>query len=268
MSSTDTVFAGSIPALYDRFLGPLLFQPYALVAADRAKAIAAGKILETAAGTGIVTNALADALPAAEIVATDLNEAMLDVAAAKISSDRVRFETADALDLPFADESFDLVICQFGVMFYPDKVKGNREARRVLRDGGSYISIIWDRLDANPVSQAAHLAIAELFPDDPPKFLSRTPFGYWEEKQVEADLRSAGFQSIEIERVAETNLPISPENAALGLTQGSPLRAEIEERDASRLGEATEAAARAIRSLGYGNPLAAPMSALIVTAVR
>ena len=125
MATTDTAFAGSIPGLYDRYLGPLLFEPYAAVVAERAKALAPGRILETAAGTGIVTAALHAALPDAEIVATDLNQAMLDVAADRIQSDKVSFLAADAQQLPFDDESFDLVACQFGVMFYPDKVLGN-----------------------------------------------------------------------------------------------------------------------------------------------
>src|SRR5690349_6144002 len=131
MSSTDTAFAGSIPGLYDRCLGPLLFQPYAEEIARRAAALQPRRVLETAAGTGIVTGALHQALPDAQIVATDLNQAMLDVAAERIRSDRVQFRAADALDLPLGDNEFDLVVCQFGVMFYPDRVRGNAEARRV-----------------------------------------------------------------------------------------------------------------------------------------
>ena len=132
MSVTDTAFAGSIPGLYDRYLGPLLFQPYAQEVARRAAELGARHVLETAAGTGIVTEALHRALLEANIVATDLNPAMLDMAAQRVNSDRVSFQPADALGLPFADGSFDLVVCQFGVMFFPDKIRGNAEARRVL----------------------------------------------------------------------------------------------------------------------------------------
>ena len=134
MTATDTVFAGSIPAIYDRYMVPLIFAPYAALVADRARALAPRRILETAAGTGVVTEALHRALPHAEIVATDLNPPMLEQAAQRVSAANIRFQQADALDLPFDDGSFDLVVCQFGVMFFPDKVKGDAEARRVLRD--------------------------------------------------------------------------------------------------------------------------------------
>src|SRR5689334_23651492 len=136
MASIDTQFAGSIPALYDRYLGPLLFEPYATELARRAQAFAPARILETAAGTGIVTEALHRALPDCQIIATDLNQAMLDVAAERIRSDKVSFQAADAQDLPFGDASFDLVLCQFGAMFFPDKVRASAEARRVLGEGG------------------------------------------------------------------------------------------------------------------------------------
>jgi ubiquinone/menaquinone biosynthesis C-methylase UbiE len=122
MTATDSLFAGSIPGLYHRYLGPLLFQPYAEEVARRALRLSPQRILETAAGTGIVTAELHRALPDAEIVATDLNPAMLELAAEHVSSDKVGYQAADALDLPFADASFDLVVCQFGAMFYPDKV--------------------------------------------------------------------------------------------------------------------------------------------------
>ena len=178
MSVTDTLFAGSIPGLYDRYLGPLLFQPYAKEVARRAAALDPPRILETAAGTGIVTEALHRSVLEAEITATDLNPAMLDIGAQRIDSEKVSFQPADALELPFGDSSFDLVVCQFGVMFFPDKAKGNAEARRVLRDGGTYIAVIWDRLDRNLASQIANDAVAALFPDDPPSFLARAPFGY------------------------------------------------------------------------------------------
>ena len=175
MTKIDSRFAGSIPGLYDRYLGPLLFEPYAEEVARRVQAYAPGNILETACGTGIVTEALHRALPGAHIVATDLNPAMLDVASHRIQSDNVRFEQADAQQLPFPDENFDLVICQFGAMFFPDKVKATAEARRVLRYGGRYVAIIWDRLERNAASQMAHQAVAGLYPTDPPTFLARTP---------------------------------------------------------------------------------------------
>jgi ubiquinone/menaquinone biosynthesis C-methylase UbiE len=164
MTSTDAAFSGSIPALYDRCLGPLLFQPYAEDLARRVAGLAPRHILETAAGTGIVTEALAKALPQAQIVATDLNQAMLDVAAKRVRSAGVSFRQADAQALPFPDAGFDAVVCQFGVMFFPDRVLAYREARRVLRPGGHFLFNVWNGLDDNPLSGAVAAAVAQLFP--------------------------------------------------------------------------------------------------------
>ncbi|HEY8592921.1 MAG TPA: methyltransferase domain-containing protein [Sphingomicrobium sp.] len=262
MTSTDAAFAGSIPAIYDRDLGPWLFEGYAREVARRAKALAPRRVLETAAGTGIVTQALAEALPQAEIVATDLNEAMLKVLQARVAT--VAAQAADAQDLPFEDASFDLVICQFGVMFFPDRVKGNGEARRVLRDGGRYIAAIWDSLDtAEPAVRIARTA-SDAFPDDPPSFLSRVPWGYSDKARIESDMRAAGFESVKIETV-QVSGTLDAKAAANGLCQGSPLRSEIEARDASRLQEITDAATRALADLD-GKPTT--LSAHIVTATR
>lgn len=264
MTATDAAFAGSIPAIYDRDLGPWLFNDYAKEVARRAALLAPRRIIETAAGTGIVTEALANAVPDAEIVATDLNQAMLDVAAKRITSGNVSFQAADAQDLPFDDGSFDLVVCQFGVMFYPDKVKGNSEARRVLRDGGRYIAVIWDRIENNPVAQEIERAVGQVFPDDPPTFASRTPWGYGDKERIESDLRSAGFNRIDIDTVESTN-PLDARGAATGLTQGSPLRAEIEARDPARLQEATDAAAQALQRYDGQDTT---LSAHVVTATK
>jgi ubiquinone/menaquinone biosynthesis C-methylase UbiE len=197
MPATDTVFAGSIPGLYDRYMVPLIFAPYAGLVAERARALEPGQILETAAGTGVVTEALHRALPDAQIVATDLNPAMLDVAAARIRSARVVFQPADAQALPFQDSSFDLVVCQFGIMFVPDKVKANAEARRVLRDAGRYLLVIWDRVERNLATRIAGEAVANLFPEDAGSFYERLPFRYHDPAQIEHDLIAAGFDDIE-----------------------------------------------------------------------
>lgn len=201
MTATDTVFAGSIPTTYDRFLVPMLFEPYAADVAERARRFAPRDILETAAGTGVVTRELHRALPDARIVATDLNPAMLEVAGEHSRADQVRYQAADAQDLPFDDRSFDLLVCQFGVMFYPDKLAANREAFRVLRPGGRYLLVIWDSLDKNPASKAIQGAVAAEFPDDPPAFLARVPFGYADLEIVTADLMAAGFDDLEFETI-------------------------------------------------------------------
>jgi ubiquinone/menaquinone biosynthesis C-methylase UbiE len=268
MTATDTVFAGSIPATYDRYMVPLLFRPYAELVAERAKALAPARILETAAGTGVVTEALHRALPNAEIVATDLNPPMLEQAAQRVGAPNVRFQQADALDLPFDDGSFDLVVCQFGVMFFPDKVKGNAEARRVLRDDGRYILVIWDKVDRNLATKAAGSAVGALFPDDDAAFYERIPFRYYEQEWIERDLRVAGFSEIEFDTVELRSRAASARDAAIGLTQGTPMRSEIEGRDPAMLARATDAATEALRQFEAPNGFDAPMSAHIVTATK
>jgi SAM-dependent methyltransferase len=264
MEATDTQFAGSIPEYYHRCLGPFLFEPYAADLAARAAALRPARILETAAGTGIVTAALVRALPEAEIIATDLNPDMLRVAGGKVRSPSVAFAPADAQALPFADGAFDLVVCQFGAMFFPDRPAAYREARRVLRQGGLFLFNVWDRLDANPAAQAVAEAVAALFPDDPPGFIGRVPYGYHDKARIEADLRSAGFTEIEAETVAKRSRGAA-RDLAPGLCEGSPLRAEIEARAPERLQEATEAAVAALVAR-CGDPVDAAMSAHVFSA--
>ncbi len=268
MPTTDSVFAGSIPATYDRLMVPMLFEPYAADVAERAKSYRPRDILETAAGTGAVTQALHRVLPDARIIASDLNPAMLDVASERLRSDKVRFQAADAQDLPFDDQSFDLIVCQFGVMFYPDKLAANREAFRVLRPGGRYLLVIWDRLDKNPASKAIHEAVAAEFPSDPPAFLSRVPFGYADLEVVTADMMAAGFDDLEFETISHRSRAPSALDAAAGMCQGSPLRSEIEARDRDALDRITDAVARALRTFEGPDGLNAPMSAHLVTATK
>lgn len=174
-NESDKVFSGSIPDVYDKFLVPLIFEPYAADLSQRLATFAPKRVLETAAGTGVLTRAIAQRLPEVEIVATDLNQPMLDRAAVRLSRGRLTWRQADALALPFEDGSFDAVVCQFGVMFFPDRVQGFRQARRVLRGGGSFLFNAWDHISKNEMVTVAAAALAEMFPDDPPRFMERTP---------------------------------------------------------------------------------------------
>ncbi|MEO5611862.1 MAG: class I SAM-dependent methyltransferase [Sphingomicrobium sp.] len=268
MTATDTVFAGSIPGLYDRYMGPMVFAPYAEVVAARAQALQPARILETAAGTGIVTAALHAAMPDAEIVATDLNQAMVDFAAGRIRSDHVTFLAADAQQLPFPDASFDLVACQFGVMFFPDKILANAEARRVLREGGHYLLVIWDRIDRNLATKVAGAAVAALFPDDAAAFYERVPFRYHDRAVIEGDLRSAGFTAIAFETIELRSRAPSARDAAIGFCQGTPMRAELEKRGPNALEQATDAATQALEQFEGPDGFDAPMSAHIVVATK
>jgi ubiquinone/menaquinone biosynthesis C-methylase UbiE len=168
MAQESTAFDHSTPALYDRYMGPLLFEPYARLIAERSALLQPTRILETAAGTGIVTSAVNEAVPQAQIVATDLNPVMIDFAAQRVRSERVAFQRADAQDLPFPDGSFDLVVCQFGVMFFPDKVRANREAWRVLGSGGRYLLVSFDRLEFQPGAESGEGCGCHAVPRRPP----------------------------------------------------------------------------------------------------
>jgi ubiquinone/menaquinone biosynthesis C-methylase UbiE len=269
MTDSDKVFSGSLPAIYERYLVPLLFEPYAEHLAQRLADLSHGNLLEIAAGTGVVTRALARSLsPAVEIVATDLNQPMLDLAALMLQGRRVSWQQADAVALPFADHEFDVVVSQFGVMFFPDKIAAFAEARRVLKIDGRFLFSVWDRIDENEFSHIVSEAVAARFPQDPPRFMARTPYAYNNAAAIEAALASAGFRDIEVETVERMSRAPSPHAAALGLCQGSPLRTEIEARDAAGLDAATDAAAAALAQRFGTGAIAGRMRALVIAARR
>lgn len=268
MIDTTTAFTGSVPELYDRFMGPMLFEPYARELAGRF-AGTDGAILETAAGTGRVTRALAEATGSeATITATDLSEAMLARAREVVTSPKITWRQADALALPFADGAFDAVVCQFGAMFFPDKVTAYGEARRVLRPGGRFVFSVWDDIEANDISWIIAEEVAALFPDNPAQFLTRGPFGYHDEAVIRDQLSKAGLGDIVAERVVLETPAASAADAALAVVRGSPLGADIEARHPGRVGEAVEAASRALAARFGDGPLTAKGRALVVTAVR
>ena len=255
VETTDKVFAGSIPEIYDRFMVPLIFEPYAVHLAGRVAALAPNAVLETAAGTGVLTRALGERLSAStRIVATDLNQAMIDQAAKRQPAGRaVEWKQADALALPVADREFDVVACQFGAMFFPDRVQGYREARRVLRPGGRFLFSVWDRIEENDFADVVTRALAEVFPGDPPRFLARTPHGHHDSGRIRDEVTAAGFSDISIDPVDQRSRAASARDVAIAYCQGTPLRNEIEMRDAARLEEAIDRATAAVaRRFGSG----------------
>jgi ubiquinone/menaquinone biosynthesis C-methylase UbiE len=268
MSETDKLFAGSIPENYDRYLVPLIFESFAEDIAQRIARISPSTILETAAGSGVVTRALAPKLsPDASYVVTDLNQPMLDYAASRQAADnRISWRKADAQALPFEDGAFDLVCCQFGVMFFPDRLSGYREAKRILKPGGRFVFNVWDRIEENVFANEVTNALAEVFPDDPPRFLARTPHGYHDITLIRRDLEQAGFSGVKIEtRAAQSSAP-SPRLPAVAYCQGTPLCNEIEARDAGKLEAATNHAASAIASRHGNGAVAAKIQAHIIEA--
>jgi len=268
MAESDKLFAGSIPKFYDTLMVPLIFEAYAAGMAELVAACAPGAVLETAAGSGVVTRALAPILGAgARYVVTDLNQAMLDHAAARQGFDsRIEWRQADALALPFEDASFDVVCCQFGAMFFPDRVAGYAEARRVLRPGGRFVFSVWDRIEENAFADEVTQAVAAVFARDPPRFLARTPHGYHDVALIREELGRAGFAEIEIETRAEVSRAPSARDAASAYCQGTPLRNEIEARNAAGLEEATMAATGALaRRFGSG-PIEGRIRAHVIAA--
>src|SRR5437870_11406316 len=220
MAATDKLFAGSIPEIYDRFLVPLIFESYARDLAERLARVEPWEVLETAAGTGVLTRAMASRLPAqARIVATDLNQTMLDHAQKRSHDSRITWRQADALALPFEDQKFDVVACQFGAMFFPDKVQGYREARRVLKPGGHFVFNVWDRISENEFADVVTEALATLFPHDPPRFMARIPHGYHDVGRIRQELNAAGFTNISIDAVDDRSKASSPRDPAIAYCQ-------------------------------------------------
>jgi ubiquinone/menaquinone biosynthesis C-methylase UbiE len=268
MAATDKQFVGSIPEIYDRLMVPLIFEPYALDLADRLAKVAPRDVLEVAAGTGVLTRAIATRLPAqARIVATDLNQPMLDRAMARQADDgRITWRQADALALPFEDQQFDAVSCQFGAMFFPDKIKGYREARRVLRPGGHFFFNVWDKISENEFADTVTRALAVLFPEDPPRFMARTPHGYHDVATIRAELAAAGFTKISIDAVENRSKARSARDVAIAYCQGTPLRNEIEARAASGLEAATAEVTEALAHRFGQGPVDGRIKAYVVEA--
>ena len=270
MAASDTTFTGSIPQIYDRLLVPMIFAPYARDLARRISRCAPRHVLETAAGTGAVTAELAAQLPAdAEIVATDLNEPMIAQARTHFADrPQITWQQADALALPFDDARFDIVACQFGVMFFPDRVKGYSEARRVLKPGGRLFFNAWDRIEENDFAHVVSEALKQVFPDDPPLFMARTPHGYHDVGRIKTDLGAAGFTDIAIEAVDHTSRAGSPDDPATAFCQGTPMRAEIEARGAPGLEAATQRCTAALAQRFGSGPIEGRIRALVISATK
>jgi ubiquinone/menaquinone biosynthesis C-methylase UbiE len=241
-------FSGSIPEIYDKYLVPLVFEPYAIDLAQRVADLPLTNVLELAAGTGVLTRRLARALPGSVfIIATDLQQPMLDLAASVGTSRPVEWRQADALELPYDKASFDAVVCQFGVMFFPDRARAFAEVRRVLRRGGVFIFNVWDRIEDNEFALLVTESLAGLFPAEPPRFLARVPHGYHDIAMIRRDLAAAGFQAVaQVTTLAARSRAASAHIPAVAFCQGTPLRNEIEAQDGEKLATATSVAEAAI----------------------
>ncbi|MCW2542091.1 MAG: ubiE 4 [Frankiales bacterium] len=261
--TTDADWIESMPAVYDRCLGPALFAPYASEVAERARLLAPRRVLELAAGTGIATAQLVRALPTAEITATDLNPAMISWGAERVSG--ARWAQADAEHLTsFAADVFDLVVCQFGVMFFPDKSAAFAEIARVLSPGGTVLLTTWDIVDESDFPAAMVASLAAVFPDDPPDFIVRIPHGYADISTIEADLNAAGLVPDRLDRVVLRGSAASARDLAEGFCLGTPLRFALEQR--GPLGQLTQRLADEMTTrLGEG-PINGSLAAFVISA--
>jgi SAM-dependent methyltransferase len=266
MGDVYRAFVGSIPEYYDRYLVPLVFEPYAKDLVRRVRTKPDMRILELACGTGALTALLAKKLSVnGELVASDLNQAMIDVAREKLRDDsRLTWEMIDAGALPFDPASFDAVICQFGWMFFPDRPRALREARRVLRSGGQLIFNTWDSIEQCPVLAAAYAEIQAAFPEDPPRFYD-VPFSMFEVSKIDALIRGAGFAEVSIEHVKLEGASMPAGDIATGIIRGGPFVTEIQQRGAD-VDLICDRVARRLVALFGDRPLSAPMSALVSTA--
>lgn len=266
----DSRFAGAIPQLYEQYLVPLIFEPYAVDMASRVARFQPSTVLEVAAGTGVVTRRLAEALAGdVSIVATDLNQPMLDRAAAVGTVRPVEWRHADAMQLPFPDHAFDVVVCQFGVMFFPDRAKAYAESRRVLRPGGHFLFSVWDRIEENEFADVVTQALEVPFPDDPPRFLARVPHGYHDQAAIARDLASGGYSHAPaFDTVTARSRADGPDVPAIAYCQGTPLRGEIEARAASRLDEVTGVAEAALARVFGAGAVDGKIQAHVVAAHR
>lgn len=257
MTDDPTQFVGSIPQFYDQGLGPIIFADYADIVAQRVAAYAPRRVLETAAGTGIVSRRLRDLLPAAShLTATDLNPPMLDTARAKFRAhEGVTFQPADATELPFPDQSFDALVCQFGVMFFPDKNKAYRDARRVLAPGGRYFFSVWDSHDHNLFGRLVTDVLRQTFAMDPPSFMA-VPFGYHALDPIRASLGDAGFGDLRIDIVRRIKTIVDYDKFASGLVLGSPVVDQIRSRGVDPEGLTTAVADTLRRALAPSDKLA------------
>jgi len=267
MSTTTTQqpfnFSGSVPAHYDQYLGPLYFEPYAIEVTNRIDPSSIKLALELASGTGRVTKHLRRVLPpTAKLIASDISEDMLAIAKEKLKNEKVDWETIDAQQLPFEDNSIDLVVCCFGFMFVPDKLKAFAEVLRVLRPEGMFIFSTWDKLEANGAS-FVHRTIAKKYLEEPLPASFNLAFSMHDESSIKSTLEEVSFSKIFVEKVNKQCYASSSKDAAEGLTMGGSIYNEIMKRNPAWIDEIRIRVEKELSEKYGTSPMIAPMSAVI-----
>lgn len=266
MSNTIEHDYAPICDLYERHLGPALFEPYAIDLTRRVADCAGGSVLEMACGTGIVTRQLRARLkPTVALTATDINPGMLDYARKKLdATEKITWKQGDIANLPFPDASFNVAVCQFGIMFVPDKTRAFREMRRVLVKGGLLAFSVWDRMENNPWGIIAHQTVGGFFPENPPQFF-KAPCSFYDVDVLRNLLTASGFDRINIQTVRKECYSNTARSLAIGLIEGAPVLAEIQERNGSSR-PIVDAMATALARTGGDNPYRSTMQAIVTTA--
>lgn len=250
ITDADRVWADSMPAAYEQWLVPAVFRPFAVDLAQRLPRPEATRVLELAAGTGVLTREVLAAAPTADVVATDFNAAMVDLGQRTVPA--AQWQQADAMHLPFDAAAFDIVCCQFGVMFFPDKAAAFAEARRVLDPGGVLLFNTWAELAAHEFQAALVEALAAVFPVDPPTFMVQVPHGCADADRVVTDVRAGGFGHVTVAEVTLEGRAASAADVAAGYCGGTPLRTAIESRGADLAATTAAVAVEMEKALGSG----------------
>lgn len=263
----NAAFAGAIPDKYDQYLGPLLFEPYALDMVSGMKKEGVSSVLELACGTGRVTQYLPKHFgPGVSITATDLNPDMIAVATRKIKDD-IKWRPADMQELPFAADSFDLALCQYGLMFVPDKAKAIREVARVLKKGSVFHFNTWDKIENNGIPRISRQIVTEFFNGTPPNFYF-VPFSMFDPEAIKKLMLENGFSKVEISLIKKEGISNTALEAATGMIEGNPVAKEIRDKDPNAVPDVIEKVRKEI-AIQYGdNPVRCPLQAWVGKAVK
>lgn len=269
MPANNAAFIGSVPEKYDRYMGPIFFKPYAEDIVRRLPLSEGMRVLEIACGTGIVTQQIHASLPkGANLIATDLNEAMIERARSKFNpEENIQWKQADATTLPFPDACFNAVVCQFGLMFFPDKQAAVREVYRVLVPGGKFVFNVWDSLERNELSLITHQVITSFYKENPPNFY-QVPFGFYDSDLIRTLLEKCDFSEVQSEVVTKISAVSSAKDAATALVEGTPMIGQIVERNPHDIPIILDAVTRAISSHFGDNEVVSRMQALVWAAIK
>lgn len=269
--SNDAVlnFNGSVPEVYETVLGNFIFEPFAVDIVNRISNKNAFNVLELAAGTGRVTKHLIHAFsPNAKIVASDISLPMMEKAKLVVSSQNLTWQQVDIADIPFSEGSFDVIVCQFGVMFLQDKLRAFSEIRRVLKLGGQLLFSTWACIEENPIWKISNQVATKFFGPAPAAIQKSGPFSICNAVDAEAQLHDAGFIHTKVEKQRITSSISSASLAAKGFIHGLPLKDIIIKQNPEILSQIQEEMENSFADHFGNNPLTASFTAFVFEAIK